>query len=162
MSGMVGREWEGVPVTWKNLRDGLIPWDALDDEELSRGMLRNVNAGFSGGGAEMVPRDLYRHMQSRLAERVQRETLSAVLAAQKVIVDIANDDTVAPAERLRAATHIWDRFAGKVADKVEITAEIKPWENIISGITLDEPEEEHGIDTRDRGDAGSSHRLGSA
>lgn len=123
-----------IPRIWHNVKNGKIPWTELDAEELSRGQLRDKNGTFSGKPPQMVPRDMVGEVRRHLVEEYNDRIQKRLLDAQSVFLDIMMDDTLNPADRLRAAAYVTERLIGKVPDKVEITAEVKPWEGMVAGI----------------------------
>jgi hypothetical protein len=138
----VGADGVAIERCWANVRAGLIPWDALDDEELQRGQLRTKHGNFAGGVPTIVPRDLRREQAKRLKDKFDEANLAALMPARLVIEQIAaGDGWEIPAKvQLDAARYIIERSVGKVPDKVELTAEVKPWEGIIGKILVDDPE----------------------
>lgn len=125
---------ESIPRTWPNVKSGKIPWTELDNDELSRGQLRDKNGTFSGRPPSLVPREMVGEVRRRLVDVYNDRIQQRLLDAQAVFLDIMTDDTVNPADRLRAAAYVTERLIGKVPDKVEITAEVKPWEGMVSGV----------------------------
>jgi hypothetical protein len=126
-----------IPRTWPNVKSGKIPWTELDNDELSRGQLRDKNGTFSGRPPNLVPREMVGEIRRRLMEVYQDRIAEKLLVLQDVFLDIATDETLSPADRLRAAQYMTERLAGKVPDKVEITAEVKPWEGMVAGVLED-------------------------
>lgn len=123
-----------IPRTWANFKAGKIPWSELDDEELGRAQLRNKNGVFQGGMPSMVPRELMGDVKRRLLERYNENIQARLLELQSVFLNIAADDTASAADRMKAATYMTERIIGKIPDKVEVTAEVKPWEGMVGGI----------------------------
>ncbi len=125
---------ERIPRVWGNFKNGKIPFTELDDEELGRAQLRDKNGGFSGMPPRMIPRDMLGDVKRRLLERYNENIQQRLIELQRVFLDIAQDDTASPADRMKAATYMTERLIGKVPEKIEIQAEIKPWEGMVSGI----------------------------
>ena len=136
---------EQIVRSWENVNAGLIPIEELDDEELHREKLRDKDGMFRGRGHEIVPRTLRRKIQAEIQARYVLKYQASLPDAQQVLIDIMNDDTQSAADRLRASVYLQERLVGKVPDKVEISAEIKPWEGLVGDIVHDieeEPDEE--------------------
>lgn len=147
-------EWERATYTlasgevivrsWDNVNKGLIPVEELDDEELAREKLRDKNGKFSGRAHEIVPRAIRKRIQTELFRRLQLTIQEQSFDYIANLQDIASDTSASPTERMKASTYLLERVIGKVPEKVEVTAEVKPWEGIVTGITndLDQLEEE--------------------
>lgn len=106
---------------------GEITVDDLDDEELRRGQLRSANGTFSGHPNDMVPREMHDEMMRRLLRRGQDKIRKNFFDAVDTIVDVMNNSEE-DALRLKAATYLYERLAGKTPEKLEISGEIKGFE----------------------------------
>lgn len=137
-------EERGEPIrrTWSNLLNGRIPIEALDREELIHMRMRDKNGVLrKGAGPSVLPKDM-RRARARLLEELMAESdMDFALRAQRIRQDIADDPNVEASVRLRAATYSEERARGKVADRVEMTAVIAPWEGIVSEILVNVTEE---------------------
>lgn len=147
-SGSADRDWgwyidgegEAIQRTWRAFAEGRIPWDDLDEEELQRLQLRSRNGDWSGNRyARQVPPELRRAVLQHGVSLMQSRDLAIALASQTMRASLVVDTMVDPAIRLRAGERSEDRIRGKVPDKVELTAEIRPWEQIIDAIVVDVP-----------------------
>lgn len=130
-----------IPVTWANIKNGSVPWSELDDEELGKGKLRDKNGQWRGGTGSLLPRTMVPEITRRLKDRYDDRLREHLKNAQGVFLDIMNDTAADPKDRLKAAQYMMERLIGKVPDKVEVVAEIKPWEGLIEGILTDVPED---------------------
>jgi hypothetical protein len=119
---------------WRQLVDGDITVDDLDDEELMKGKVRSRNGTFQGTDPVMIPKKMHdalvRRILSRGAEKIRADFFDAI----DVIGSIARDESVDPAIRLKAATTVLERVAGRTPEKVELSMEVKPWERAMDGI----------------------------
>ena len=61
-----------------------------------------------------------------------------LLKATQVHIDIMLNEDADPGLRMKAAQYLQDRLLGKAPDKMEIKAEVKPWEGLVSGILKSE------------------------
>lgn len=118
----------------KALLNGEISVADLDDEELQRGQVRDKNGNFSGRPSSIVPRKFHDEIVRRLLGRGDELYREHYLKMIEVFTSIAMDTTAKDADRLKAADMVITRIAGKVPDKVELTAQIKPWESMLQGI----------------------------
>lgn len=119
---------------WQKLLSGNISVQDLDDEELARGMCRDANGGFTGSPPRMVPKDMHDRMVRELFQRADQTLREGLLDAAESIVEIARGSAYEPADRIKAATWLWERLRGKVADVVVHTQD-KPWEMVLSNIS---------------------------
>lgn len=131
---------EHVPRVWESFKNGKIPWTELDDAEVSKGRLKDGNGQFRGSAERNVPRSMIPEITRRLKDRYDDNLREVLLQMQQVYIDVALDDTASPADRLRASAYVQERIIGKVPDKVEVIAEVKPWEGLIDGILTDVPD----------------------
>lgn len=129
-----------VPRTWESVANGQLPWSELDDDEIGKGKLRDANGQFRGANA--IPRKLIPELTRRLKERYDDALRERLIEAQQVYFDVMADTSAGAADRLRAAAYVQERLIGKVPDKVEVVAEVKPWEGLIEGILADVPEDD--------------------
>lgn len=130
-------EGDPIPRTWDNVKRGRIPWEDLDDEELGRGKLRDKNGGWVGRGPNVLPRAMVPEITRRLKERYDDRLRATLKDAQQVFIDIMLDSSQDPKDRLKASQYLQERLIGKVPDKVEVIAEVKPWEGLIEGVLTD-------------------------
>lgn len=119
---------------WSNFANGTIPWSELDDEELARLQCRDRNGTFTGGVPRVVPRDLAQMHARELLARNDKLMKDVVLKATAVFTDVIDSPTASDADKMRAAQYLHDRILGKTPDKVEIKAELKPWESVAEDI----------------------------
>lgn len=124
---------EEVPRTWKSLVDGRLPISELDDEELKRAQLKSARGQFDGPAGRLIPRDLSDARTRETMQRVKEQFQQMALDATKVFTDVLNDDEASWSDKMKAAEYLHQRFLGKVPDKVELTAEVKPWEGLVNG-----------------------------
>lgn len=121
------------------LVSGDIDIEDLDDEELARGQLKADDGTFRGRPGNWVPRAFYDKMVRELLRRGEgkyRENYIECLTAVTNIAKYAEKD----ADRLKAAIYVIERVAGPMPTKVEIKAEIKPWEQDVLDIIVDVPD----------------------
>lgn len=113
----------------KDLIDGRISIDDLDDEEILRGQLRDVNGNFSGAKPLVVPRMFADALQRRVVD-ITTNTLRAKYAA---VLDRHVDIAInGPAkEAVAAQIHVIERMVGKVPDKMEIKQEVSVFQKAV-------------------------------
>lgn len=122
MSKINAKRFALLPGRWKEIAEGTFDVTELDDEEIFSGRLRQAN-GVLGPRPSLLPQQFIDEQQRRLlnwsAQHV-RENLRAVL---QTITEIATDPNNSPADRLKAAFWIAERFMGKVPERLMIAAE---------------------------------------
>lgn len=130
---------------------GEITVEDLDDEELMRGRIRDINGKFSGPKPKLIPREFHDALVRELLKRGDQLLRENFLMAMDTFFDIAGNKALEPKDRLKAAQYLWERVAGKVPDKVELKAEIAPWQEDIKEIVAKEPDEEQRASRRRAG-----------
>lgn len=115
---------------------GYISVQDLDDEELRVGRCRAANGKIPRLGAktEMLPRALYEEMCSEHLQRSNSKLRSQLDIALATMVDIMQDDTAEPKDRMDAAKYLYERVAGKTPDRVQVQVSKAPWEDVMGGI----------------------------
>lgn len=105
---------------YRQLVEGTIGVEDLDTEELAKGRLKDKNGKFTGRPPKYLPRQLVDAMRSEHYRRVNAVLEESLSDQVKVMRDIAKDETVEAATRLKAAIYVYERFMGKTPDKVEV------------------------------------------
>lgn len=121
--------------------------ETLTPEELVLGRLKSISGDFRGRPPKWVPSEFHAACVRELMRRGDEIWRGAYLQAIKAYSDIAQDEDLDPAVRLKASQYIIERLAGKVPDRVEIAA-ADPWETIIGGIVAEA--EDDAIDRASR------------
>jgi hypothetical protein len=121
-----------IPPRLAALLSGEMDVEDLDDEELARGYPRSADGSFRGG-SKIVPRIVYDRMMRELFARADTKLKENLVAAVEVLTNIATNDEVDPAQRLKAVQMILERVRGKTPDVV-ITTETKKWETVMEGV----------------------------
>lgn len=131
--------------TSKALSSGdLSDWD---DEELARGQKRSKDGSFRGRPPAIVPKVLHDELVRRTLENAQNILVDNIQDACTALTEIVKDPDANDSDRLKAIDMIMNRVMGKAPEKVEITAEIKPWEQALeSGILRDVDPDKEVID----------------
>ena len=128
---------------YQQFKAKLITVEDLDDEELAMGGFRSNKNG-KVYRPKNVPREIMQAMQKAIFERANAELKGGVVKAAKTLVDLATDDTVDDASRLRASQDSQERNLGK-AKQTEPVAPGSPWEEVFSGIAQISREESRKI-----------------
>lgn len=131
---------------WAMLIDGRLSVDDLDDEELIRGQLRSKNGRFMGKPPTWVPRQFVEAMQRESVRRAADRWNHNLLAAQEELINIGHDQRVDAGVRLRALQYVIERSTGKIPERVEMSAQIKPWEQLMGNVALEKDAETMIVD----------------
>lgn len=119
---------------------GELSVEDLDSEELARGYCKDKNGRFSGRPPMVVPRDLHDRMRKELLARGDALFAENYVDAVRTMADIAMNPAAEHKDRIRAAQYVIERVAGKVPDKVVLSAS-DPWQQIIDEIIVDHPDD---------------------
>ena len=125
---------EHVRRGWANFANGKIPWSELDDEELARLQVRGRDGQFHGTRPRVIPRELIQAHTRELLSRNDKLMKDVILKATSVFTDVIDSPTASDADKMRAAQYLHDRILGKTPDRVELKAELKPWESVVEEI----------------------------
>lgn len=117
--------------------NGKITVEDLDDEELSRGQLRALDGTFRGRPPRVVPSELVQAMRREWLKRAEAKLRDALLEKGiGTLTELAGNENIDAAVRLRAAEKIIERTMGKVPDRVQLAAE-DPVETLFRSILND-------------------------
>lgn len=124
-------------------QEDLSEWD---EEELRRGQRRDKNGRFQGQAPKVVPKAIHDELVRRTLNKATELFNENLVTAVECLVDIVKGEDVEDKDRIRAASMILDRVMGKTPDKVELSAEVKPWQSAVSGgiVRIAEDEAETG------------------
>lgn len=123
-------DWEQAPREIR-FKYGRLPVEELDDEELSRGQIRKDDGTFTDN--KHVSIDIHDAMVRRLFERADTKLRENLLTAVDTMAELAASPVVEPADRIKAATWIYERLRGKVPTEVKITQD-KPFEVVLGAV----------------------------
>ena len=115
---------------------GYIPVTELDDEELRVGRCRAANGKIPrvGSRTEVLSKQLYDNMIQEHFKRSNEKLRSQLDVALATMVDIMQDDTCEPKDRMEAAKYLYERVAGKTPERVQVAVTRQPWEEVLGGI----------------------------
>lgn len=117
--------------------NGKITVEDLDDEELSRGQLRALDGTFRGRPPRVVPSEMVQAMRREWLKRAEAKLRDALLEKGiGTLTELAGNENIDAAVRLRAAEKIIERTMGKVPDRVQLAAE-DPVETLFRSILND-------------------------
>lgn len=122
------------------LISGEMSVEDLDDDELARGYPKDKGGKFRGRPPSMIPKELHDRMVRELLRRGQAMFQQEFQDAIETLANIATSPTAKESDRIKAATYIIERVAGKIPEKLELHA-ADPWQTIIDRIVVDVPED---------------------
>ena len=117
-----------IPPRIQQLLDGTLDVSTLDDEELARGYPRAADGSFRNPPV-VIPRSIHNRMMRELFSRSERHLKTNLLAAVETMTSIANDESIDPAQRLKAAQWVVERVMGKTPD-ITLTVDEKKFETM--------------------------------
>lgn len=124
----------GVKSPVQRYKDGEYPCTAWDDDEVSKGRPRDINGSFASGYPSMTGRQ-HAEIKRELLRRGQRQMDENLGLALDTLAQIAKHGESESA-RVKAATILMERAAGKVPDKIEIKSS-DPWQDILDEVMDD-------------------------
>lgn len=119
---------------FQKLCQGIISVEDLDDEELARGQCRGKDGRFSANPPRMIPKAVHDRMVSELFNRADEKLKQNLLDVVDTMTSIAKGTAYEPADRIKAATWVFERVRGKNPDVV-VHQQDKPWELALSAIS---------------------------
>ncbi len=135
-------ESEPVPRAWKNVIAQRIPWEALDSDEVARCQLKDKNGRFTGQAPQRLPPTARAARKRALMENTNAIFEQSVGAAAALLDAVVRDENADIKDRIAAADRILDRGIGPKPQKLEVTAEVKPWEGLVGSILVDVDEQD--------------------
>lgn len=111
---------------------GYISVEQLDDEELRDGCTRAADGTLRR--KSLMTGDQYRAMVQELFKRHDDRLRGMLDDAITTMHQIMTGDAYEAADRIKAATWIFDRIRGKATENLQVTIDAKPFEKIFEGI----------------------------
>jgi len=118
---------------FQKLCQGIITAEDLDDEELARGQCRGKDGRFSNNVPRMIPKSVHDRMVNELFKRADEKLKSNLIEMVNTMTEIAKGPAYEPADRIKAATWVFERVRGKNPDII-VHQQDKPWEIALSAI----------------------------
>lgn len=119
--------WDAAPRHIR-FKYGKLSVEELDDEELAKGQIRKPDGKFTDNN--FVSAEIHQQIVSQLYMRADQKLQENLLATVDSITEIAQGTAYEPADRLKAATWVYERLRGKTPTEIKLTAD-KPFEKII-------------------------------
>lgn len=118
-----------------------------DDEELARGRRRDKNGTFRGRDPKLVPSGAGKELARRKTIEANQYIAEQAPKLAEALVGIALDDLMDEKARVSAIKEAFEHILPKAsANNVNITMEVKPWEEALKGAVV-------VVDNDDGGDA---------
>ena len=119
---------------FQKLCQGLISVEDLDDEELARGQCRGKDGRFGSIPPRMIPKGIHDRMVKELFNRADEKLRENLIDVVDTMTSIAKGSAYEPADRIKAATWVFERVRGKNPEII-VHQQDKPWELALSAIT---------------------------
>lgn len=137
--GVYGRASEvvGALPRHEKLARGLIGVEELDDEELTQGVTRHPMTGQvrrTRAAVDQIPKELYPKMVAELYRRHDERLRGMLDECLSTMYEIATGSAYEAADRIKAATWIFERLRGKAPETLNISVAEAPWQRIFEGI----------------------------
>ena len=126
----------------KAVDSGLLTWDeivsVMDDEELARGQLRDVDGHLAAAGPKFLPSGFLRAVDSEVLNRGAITYKTAYPKVVKTLVRIAEYGEK-DSDRLNAIRMILERVEGKIPERVVVSGAgaVETTEDIIVGVVAE-------------------------
>lgn len=114
----------------------------MSDKEIKKGWFENEGGGFKGGRPKNVPRKFFEELRAESIRRWNDQLADDLNPSLEALRSIRDNPRASADARHKSAIYLIERVVGKVPDKNEVKIEVAPWEANISGIIVDEHEEE--------------------
>lgn len=134
-----------IPDRYRELMDGKIAIEDLDDEEIMRGQLKNSQGDFRGRQPKFVPREM---MQALIEERDRRLAAKFMPLAEDAITTLRgamrDGTTVHDGPRIQAAKLALEYSVGKPTEKIAIQANVhvNTYNHVVEAVLVDADNEE--------------------
>lgn len=126
-----------VPPRYRAFLTGEMTIADLDDEEIRRGQLRDVNGTFAGRPSNVIPREFHEALAKEALDRMNGRLSRMVGMSLDVLTEIANNKRAPAVARNQAAIYLLERVVGKIPDKVQQEVVMKKYmsdlEDIVEG-----------------------------
>lgn len=116
------------------LLDGRITVQDLDNEEITRGQLRDKNGDFRGRKWDLIPAKLYKAMAQENIIRQEKRWQELYAPAINTLNEIRGNPRLPADARMKSAIYIVERAAGKVPEKQEMYISVAKWEEDIEDL----------------------------
>ncbi len=126
-----------LPSRYEAFLTGELTVADLDDEEIRRGQLRDVDGGFKGRPTNVVPRSFHEAIAKEALDRMNGRLSRMVGLSIDVLTEIASNKRAPAVARNQAAIYLLERVVGKIPDKVQQEVVMKKFENDLEEITED-------------------------
>ena len=124
-----------VPPRYRAFLTGEMTVADLDEEEIRRGQLRDVNGNFSGRPTNVIPRQFHEALAKEALDRMNGRLSRMVGLSIEVLTEIASNKRAPAVARNQAAIYLLERVVGKIPDKVQQEVVMKKFENDLEDIT---------------------------
>jgi hypothetical protein len=118
--------------------NGWVPLSALSDKQVGSSLPKSVRALFKTTGLDPKLRKLYDDLTIELYERADAKLRGALLDAVDVMIDVMDDVSNDPRDRMNAAKYVFERIRGKTPEVVEVRQD-KPFHVVFERLSAELP-----------------------
>ncbi len=134
----LGKRWSEIVVSVKK---GEYSWaefvEGLDEEELARGQLKDMNGGFKGRPPALVPREFHLACQREMKRRFEELFSQDVLDVARQYLALAQSKDLKPEVKAKMLQYAMERVFGGIPKDVRVSSE-QPWEQMVANIMRDD------------------------
>lgn len=131
-----------IPERYQAFLDGDLSVEDLDDEELTKGQLKDRNGNFTGKPPQLIPRDFHTAVVRELVARQERKLLPDLNDSYAALRTVRDNPRAAGRDRVTAAIYLIERVSGKIPEKTVVEATVRKWEQDLGGLMADVTTEE--------------------
>jgi hypothetical protein len=137
----LGKRWAEIV---RDIKAGELTWrdfvEGLDEEELARGQLKNIDGTFVGRPPALVPREFHLACQREMKRRFEELFQQDVLAVAKQYLAMAQSKTLKEETKAKMLQYAMERVFGGIPKDVRVSQE-QPWEQMVVNVMrTEEPE----------------------
>lgn len=107
------------------------------EEELKRGQKKGKNGAWQGRPPSVIPKPIHDELVKRTLAKANELLRENLIGAIECLAELMKGEDVDDAVRLKAALAIKDAVMGKAPERVELTAAVKPYEEVLQSFTIE-------------------------
>lgn len=107
------------------------------DEELKRGQRKSSRGRWEGKPPSVVPKAVHDELVKRTLAKANELLRDNLVGAIECLAELMTGADVDDAVRLKAALAIKDHVMGKAPQTIDITATVKPYEEVLESFTIE-------------------------
>lgn len=132
-----GKRWSEIILS---VRRGDYTWtefvEGLDEQELARGQLKDIDGGFRGRPPSLVPREFHLACQREMQRRFNELFQSDVIPIAKEYLKMAQSPDLKPETKAKMLQYAMERVFGGIPKELKVSQE-QPWETMVVNVMRD-------------------------